>query len=84
VSASDASASGTNASADTGASSPDGGAKALAALGWTQLAPAKTIYSRTTIPINRQSLLYLYYLVWITKLPPGSETVQISEITLFR
>jgi eukaryotic-like serine/threonine-protein kinase len=81
---SDSSAPATSASADTGASSPDGGAKALGALGWTQLAPVKTIYSRTTIPINRQSLLYLYYLVWITKLPPGDETAQISEITLFR
>ena len=24
-----------------------------------------------------------YYLVWITGLPPGSERVKISEITLF-
>jgi serine/threonine protein kinase len=79
-----AGSSGASGSADTGASSPDGGAKALAALGWTQLAPAKTIYSRTTIPINRQSLLYRYYLVWITRLPPGGETAQISEITLFK
>jgi eukaryotic-like serine/threonine-protein kinase len=75
---------GSSATGDTGASSPDGGAKALMALGWTQLAPAKTISPRTTIAINRQGLLYLYYLVWITKLPPGSETAQISEITLFR
>jgi hypothetical protein len=71
-------------SADTGASSPDGGTRALAALGWTQLAPAKTVRSRTTIAINRQGSLYLYYLVWITKLAPGRETAQISEITLFR
>ncbi len=82
--ASRAGSSARNASADTGASSPDGGAKALAALGWTQLAPARTIYSRTTIPINAQGLLYRYYLVWITKLPPNSETARISEITLFK
>jgi tRNA A-37 threonylcarbamoyl transferase component Bud32 len=75
---------GLSAAADTGASSPDGGARALAALGWTQLASAKTIRARTTIPINRQGLLYLYYLVWITKLPPNSETAQISELTLFK
>jgi hypothetical protein len=73
-----------SATADAGASSADGGAKALAALGWTQLAPAKTVYSRTTIAINGQRLLYRYYLVWITKLPPSSETARISEITLFR
>jgi eukaryotic-like serine/threonine-protein kinase len=78
-------ASGTSsASADASASSPDGGAKALANLGWKQLAPGKTIYSRTTIPINGKGLLYRYYLVWITKLPPNSETAQISEITLFK
>jgi serine/threonine protein kinase len=71
------------ATGDTGASSPDGGAKALAALGWTQLAPARTIGPRTTISINSARLVYLYYLVWITKLPAGSETAQISEITLF-
>ncbi len=75
---------GVRASADTGAASPDGGAKALGALGWTQLAPGKTIYSRTTIAINGQGLRYRYYLVWITKLPPNSETAQISEITLFK
>jgi tRNA A-37 threonylcarbamoyl transferase component Bud32 len=27
---------------------------------------------------------YRYYLVWITKLPPGQERVEISEVTLFR
>ncbi len=72
------------ATGDTDASSPDGGAKALAALGWTQLAPARAIGSRTTISINPGRLVYLYYLVWITKLPSGSETAQISEITLFK
>ena len=27
---------------------------------------------------------YRYYLVWITKLPPGQERVEISEVSLFR
>ena len=27
---------------------------------------------------------YRYYLVWITKLPPGKSSVQIAEIRLFR
>ncbi|MGA9875790.1 MAG: serine/threonine protein kinase, partial [Solirubrobacteraceae bacterium] len=63
---------------------PAGAAQSLAALGWTRLAAPRTIASRTTIPIDSAKLVYLYYLVWITKLPPGSETAQISEITLFK
>ena len=27
---------------------------------------------------------FRYYLVWITKLPPGADQVQISEIRLFK
>ena len=27
---------------------------------------------------------YRYYLVWITKLPPGKESVEISEVLLYR
>jgi serine/threonine protein kinase len=63
---------------------PAGGPQKLTALGWTPLAAPQTIRSRTTISINSSGLVYLYYLVWITKLPPNSETAEISEITLFR
>ncbi len=63
---------------------PTDGSRSLTALGWTQLAPTRTIDSRSTIAINPRRLVYLYYLVWITELAPGSETAQISEITLFR
>ncbi len=65
-------------------STPSGGEQSVTALGWTQLAPARTIGSHTEIPINSSRLLYRYYLVWLTKLPPGRETAQISEITLFK
>jgi eukaryotic-like serine/threonine-protein kinase len=61
-----------------------GSARAPAALGWTQLAPARTIGSRTTISFNQQSARYRFYLVWITALPPHSAVAEISEITLFR
>ena len=27
---------------------------------------------------------YRYYLVWITKLPPNEERVEISDVSLFR
>jgi tRNA A-37 threonylcarbamoyl transferase component Bud32 len=72
--------------ASTGLPSPGSSSagKSLAALGWTPLAPAQAIAARTKISINTQRLVYRYYLVWITKLPPGRETAEISEITLFK
>jgi serine/threonine-protein kinase len=65
-------------------STPSGGTQSLTALGWTQLAPPRKISAHTTIAINPTRLVYRYYLVWIVKLPPNSETAQISEITLFK
>jgi eukaryotic-like serine/threonine-protein kinase len=56
----------------------------LTALGWTALAPPRKVGTHTTIAIDSSRLVYRYYLVWITKLPPGRETAEISEVTLFR
>ncbi|HEX3392656.1 MAG TPA: protein kinase [Solirubrobacteraceae bacterium] len=56
----------------------------IAALGWTQLATARTIDTHTTIAINSAGTVYRYYLIWITHLPPGLQTAEISEATLFR
>jgi serine/threonine protein kinase len=64
--------------------SSSGGAKSLTALGWTPLVPASAIGARTKISIDSSGLVYRYYLVWITKLPPGHQTAEISEITLFK
>jgi serine/threonine-protein kinase len=64
--------------------SSGGGGQSLTALGWTPLAPARKIGEQTTIPIDSSGLLYRYYLIWISKLPPGHQTAEISEITLFR
>jgi eukaryotic-like serine/threonine-protein kinase len=72
------------ASTGPASASSSGGKQSLAALGWTSLAPARAIGTRTTVSINAKGLLYRYYLVWITKLPPGRETAEISEITLFK
>ncbi len=65
-------------------STPSAGAQSVTALGWTQLASAHTIGSRTRIAINSSRLVYRYYLVWVVRLPPGRETAEVSEITLFR
>ncbi len=66
------------------ASKPSGATQSLTALGWSQLASARKIAAHTTIAINARRLLYRYYLIWITKLPPESETAEISEVTLFK
>ncbi len=64
--------------------SSSGAGQSLTALGWTALAPARTIGAHTTIAIDSSGLVYRYYLVWLTRLPPGQETSEISEVTLFR
>jgi eukaryotic-like serine/threonine-protein kinase len=58
--------------------------QSVTALGWTQLAPPRTLSTRTTIALDSDGALYRYYLLWITRLPPDSEFVEISEITLFK
>jgi tRNA A-37 threonylcarbamoyl transferase component Bud32 len=65
-------------------STSSGGGQSLTTLGWTELASEHTIGSRTKISINSSRLVYRYYLVWMTKLPPGRQTAEISEITLFK
>jgi eukaryotic-like serine/threonine-protein kinase len=65
-------------------SGPAAAGKSLTALGWTPLAAPRTIGARTKISVDSSRLLYRYYLVWITKLPPGGQTAEISEITLFK
>jgi hypothetical protein len=64
--------------------SPSGTIQSLKALGWTPLAPTRTVGARTTIAINPAGVVYRYYLVWIVRLPPGRQTAQISELTLFK
>jgi eukaryotic-like serine/threonine-protein kinase len=58
--------------------------ESLAERGWVRLAPAQAIAGRTTIPLDTGGAPYRYYLVWITRLPPSSETAAISEVTLFK
>ena len=72
------------ASAKSSSQSPASAAQSLKALGWVQLAPPHTIGARTTIPIDASGVRYSRYLIWITKLPPGRSSAEISEITLFK
>ncbi len=63
---------------------PYGDATPLSQRGWTQMAAPRTIAARTTIPLSASDgARYRYYLIWITKLPPSSQTAEIAEATLF-
>jgi tRNA A-37 threonylcarbamoyl transferase component Bud32 len=63
---------------------PFGSAQSLSERGWTQLAGAQRIAARSTIHLDGSESRYRYYLFWITRLPPDSETAAVAEITLFK
>jgi predicted Ser/Thr protein kinase len=45
------------------------------------LSPARTIADSTTIPLHPKAVRYV--LVWITQLPPGSDTAHVNEVRAF-
>lgn len=63
---------------------PYGESKSLEQLGWTKLANAVPIGSRTKIALQSTGKRYRYYLLWLTSLPSESEYAEIAEVTLFR
>jgi tRNA A-37 threonylcarbamoyl transferase component Bud32 len=62
------------------------GAKAPEALsGWKDLGTTiKADGKRVSLQLDTAGQRFRYYLVWITKLPPGQSKVEISEIVLFQ
>jgi eukaryotic-like serine/threonine-protein kinase len=63
---------------------PFGSPQSLAERGWTQIAAAQGVGPQSTIRLDTGGARYRFYLFWITRLPPGSETAAISQITLFQ
>jgi serine/threonine-protein kinase len=51
--------------------------------GWTLVGSAPSVGSSQDIPLSTAGMRYLYYLVWITKLPPGQQTVYVNEVALY-
>jgi serine/threonine protein kinase len=49
--------------------------------GWTRIGGQNAVAAKSVIPLA-PSAKYVYYLVWITQLPPHSESVRIAELTL--
>jgi tRNA A-37 threonylcarbamoyl transferase component Bud32 len=52
--------------------------------GWKQVGLIPSAKASQRVDLDTAGNPFRYYLVWITKLPPGADQVQISEIRLFR
>ena len=52
--------------------------------GWTSLGSQNAVASTQRIPIDTAGQRFRYYLVWITKMPPGKENADIAELALYR
>ncbi len=52
--------------------------------GWTELASIDAKTSKTSIDLDTAGQQFRYYLIWITGLPPGEKSAEISEVVLFR
>jgi eukaryotic-like serine/threonine-protein kinase len=63
---------------------PYGNSTPLTARGWRgPVGEQPSVRDGAHIPITLGGKRYRYYLVWITKLPPGKQSASISELTLF-
>ena len=51
---------------------------------WKEVGGGKVKRKRQRFALRTDGKRYRYYLVWITKLPPGAERVEISDVSLFR
>ncbi len=52
--------------------------------GWTEIGGGTVERSKQDFDVDTGGELYRYYLVWITQLPPGEDSVEIGEVSLFR
>jgi serine/threonine-protein kinase len=51
---------------------------------WKHVGGGRVKHKRQRFTLRTDGKPYRYYLVWITKLPPGAERVEISDVSLFR
>ncbi|MEA2254247.1 MAG: eukaryotic-like serine/threonine-protein kinase, partial [Solirubrobacteraceae bacterium] len=52
--------------------------------GWKRAGDIASAQASQRVALDTARNRYRYYLVWITKLPPGASKVEIAEIRLFR
>jgi eukaryotic-like serine/threonine-protein kinase len=64
---------------------PYGDTTPLAARGWKgPIGASQSVRSGQRIPLHPPPGRHRYYLLWMTTLPPGSQSATISDVTLFR
>jgi tRNA A-37 threonylcarbamoyl transferase component Bud32 len=63
---------------------PFGATESLTERGWVEVARPRAVGAQSTIALDTGGAVFRYYLLWITHLPPGSETAAISQLTLFK
>ena len=64
---------------------PYGNSTPLARRGWQgPVGASADVQHGERIPLALSGRPYRYYLVWLTTLPPGSESATIAELTLFK
>ncbi len=63
---------------------PFGNTTPLTKRGWVRVAAPVPITSRTKIALATSGKVYRYYLFWMTSLPAGRPSAEISEVTLLR
>jgi len=64
---------------------PYGNSTPLTARGWQgPVGEDSKVHDGAHIPLNLGGARYRYYLLWITKLPPGMQFASLDELTLFR
>jgi serine/threonine-protein kinase len=51
--------------------------------GWTLVGSKQTVSRHSDIPLATSGKRYRWYLVWITSLPPGQQTVYVNEVALY-
>jgi tRNA A-37 threonylcarbamoyl transferase component Bud32 len=52
--------------------------------GWTLLGTVSSVGRHQDIRLTTGGTPYRYYLVWITQLPPGKQSVELNEVVLYR
>ncbi len=52
--------------------------------GWVRIGAQSGVGRRTPIPLSSGATAYRFYLVWITKLPPGASQAKVAEIAILR
>jgi serine/threonine protein kinase len=52
--------------------------------GWKKVGDVGTARTTNQVPLDTAGHAFRYYLVWITKLPPGQRSAAIGEIELFQ